>query len=103
MNKQKAIEDRINYYTKVSDNIALIEDALDGFEFLDEILPPLRGIYENFIRDLKNIANLEESANHHDMSEVMRCDYCGRTEICEGSYPEGCFLDNKLAEKRSNA
>ena len=26
----------------------------------------------------------------------MKCNYCGRTEICKGSYPEGCFLENDL-------
>lgn len=25
-----------------------------------------------------------------------KCVYCGRSEICGGSYPEGCFLENDL-------
>ena len=25
----------------------------------------------------------------------MICKYCGKTEICNGSYPEGCFLENE--------
>ena len=26
----------------------------------------------------------------------MKCSYCGKTEPCKGSYPEGCFLENEL-------
>jgi len=26
----------------------------------------------------------------------MKCNYCGRTEICKGSYPEGCFLEHQI-------
>lgn len=33
---------------------------------------------------------------------MKKCNYCGRTEICKGSYPEGCFLENEiLAEEFS--
>lgn len=31
--------------------------------------------------------------------EKEKCEYCGRTEVCKGSYPEGCFLENKLLSK----
>lgn len=24
------------------------------------------------------------------------CGFCGKTEICNGAYPEGCFLENEL-------
>ena len=27
------------------------------------------------------------------------CNYCGRTEVCEGSYPEGCFLEHQLCKQ----
>ena len=27
---------------------------------------------------------------------MKKCNYCGRTEICKGSYPEGCFLENEI-------
>ena len=23
----------------------------------------------------------------------MKCSYCGKTEVCEGGYPEGCILE----------
>jgi len=25
----------------------------------------------------------------------MKCPYCGKTEICKGEYPEGCFLEHE--------
>lgn len=28
----------------------------------------------------------------------MKCNYCGRTEVCQGSYPEGCFLEHQIAK-----
>lgn len=31
---------------------------------------------------------------------MKKCNYCGRTEICKGSYPEGCFLENDLISER---
>lgn len=27
---------------------------------------------------------------------MKKCNYCGKTEICKGSYPEGCFLENDI-------
>lgn len=26
----------------------------------------------------------------------MKCNYCGKTEVCKGQYPEGCFLQNDI-------
>ena len=28
----------------------------------------------------------------------MKCNYCGKTEVCEGVYPEGCFLEHQIAK-----
>ena len=28
------------------------------------------------------------------------CNYCGKDEICEGSYPEGCFLENDILKHK---
>lgn len=32
----------------------------------------------------------------------MKCNFCGRTEVCPGAYPEGCFLEHQIAEKIKN-
>jgi hypothetical protein len=28
----------------------------------------------------------------------MKCNYCGKTEVCKGAYPEGCFLEHQIAK-----
>jgi hypothetical protein len=28
----------------------------------------------------------------------MKCNYCKKTEVCQGSYPEGCFLEHQIAK-----
>lgn len=28
------------------------------------------------------------------------CPYCGNRTICEGSYPEGCFLENQISDQK---
>ena len=32
----------------------------------------------------------------------LKCDYCEKTEICKGSYPEGCFLENQIINYEKN-
>jgi len=31
---------------------------------------------------------------------MQKCKYCGNTKICEGSAPEGCFLEHQIAEEK---
>ena len=38
-------------------------------------------------------------ADLHQREEYPTCKYCGRTEVCVGGTPEGCFLDIELAKK----
>ncbi len=28
----------------------------------------------------------------------MECNYCKRTEVCQGAPPEGCFLEHQIYE-----
>jgi hypothetical protein len=28
----------------------------------------------------------------------LKCNYCGKTEVCEGAAPEGCFLDIEMSK-----
>ena len=32
----------------------------------------------------------------------LKCSYCGRIDVCKGSYPEGCFLENQILEQNKN-
>lgn len=70
-NQQKAIIEKIHYYDKVCDSVESIEEYIDHYEFLNEILPPLRGIYENFIRDLKYIASLSDITESDDIDSII--------------------------------
>jgi len=31
---------------------------------------------------------------------MQKCNYCGKTEICEGQPPEGCFLEHQIAKEK---
>jgi len=46
--------------------------------------------------DTKGLADkgMKELVERKRLHDVPKCGYCGRTEICEGAYPEGCFLQN---------
>jgi hypothetical protein len=33
----------------------------------------------------------------------QKCNYCGRTEVCGGAYPEGCFLKDQIASQKALA
>lgn len=41
--------------------------------------------------------------NHWNLKQdepLLKCPYCDKTEVCKGSYPEGCFLENQLNERK---
>ena len=92
INQQKAIQQKIDYYNKVSDSIESLENTLDQYEFLNEMLPPIRGIYENFIRDLKYIASLESTTEHDYIAEISGSQLKGkilkRHPCCDNPKPK---------------
>lgn len=46
--------------------------------------------------DMKGMAEkgMKELIERKRLRDIPKCNYCSRTEVCEGAYPEGCFLEN---------
>lgn len=49
--------------------------------------------------DKNTVYRASELVGREKVVIIQRCNYCGRTQICKGSYPEGCFLENHLTQQ----
>ena len=62
----------------------------------DDILGQFDNV-ENLLRYLKE-AKYKKNEEGICLSPVeLTCNYCGSGKVCDGSYPEGCFLQNTNA------
>lgn len=57
----------------------------------------LSAIYYH-VNKLINFGLIEKTSNGK-LKNLVKCPYCKKTNICKGSYPEGCFLDHELTPK----
>jgi len=59
----------------------------------DDLLYSYESIY-NLILYLDTV-KYQKSENGTSFKPVrIICNYCGKTEVCKGQYPEGCILEN---------
>ena len=103
----------VNILKEYSDECFKVANALEENKFIkvsDEIITDLLDVYKRVCNGLNNWnkgysnEKKRQEKKKKELEEAInflkpKCDYCSKTEICKGSYPEGCFLENQNQKK----
>jgi hypothetical protein len=68
---------------------------IDYEKLAKELYNAIESIYVYEHGDAVN-SIIEGAIEKYNKTIKIECEFCGRTESCEGEYPEGCFLANQL-------
>lgn len=98
-------ETNLYYLKKKTQAMIDTENYIDKYIVENNKPPSYRQIADTF--GLRSSAAAYHRVKHcrgkmNKQKVSIKCSYCGRTEICTGSYPEGCFLENEQLKTKSN-